>query len=113
MLLRAHILALIGLFAANLLVTREAAGASPEAAINCGAQRPEEARSLAEVFMKQADYQRAGQCYLALGEYDLANRAFLRATRPTAEATRRAAIAQGEAPQALAQQLKSSFHTKR
>ena len=37
--------------------------------------------------MKEVDYLRAGECYLAADEYDLANQVHLRGTRPAAEAT--------------------------
>ena len=100
----------ISLFAANVLFASEPAGATPEVHFNCEAQNPAEARSRADLLMQQVEYQRAGECYLAAGEYDLANRAFLRGTRPAAEATRQAIVEQREAPRALVHQLKTAFH---
>src|SRR5690242_7411945 len=50
--------------------------------LRCPVSAPEEARSRGDLLYEQGAYQRAGQCYQAAGEFDLANRAFLRALAP-------------------------------
>ena len=103
----------LALFAANVLFASEPAGAISKPSISCEAQHPDEARSAGDVLMKQGHYEQAGQCYLAAGEYDLANRALLKAARPAAVATGRAIVQQREAPRALFNQVKSAFHGNR
>ena len=106
-------LAAIGLFAANIVLADETPAATPEASLNCDADHPNEARSIADVALKQGAYERAGQCYLAAGDYDSANRAFLKSSRPAAEASGREVVQQRDAARALLNQVKSAFRSSR
>ena len=103
----------IGLFAANSVLADESPVATPEVSINCDAEHPDDARSSADAAMKQGAYERAGQCYLAAGDYDSANRAFLKSARPAAEATGREVVQQRDAARALLNQVKSAFRSNR
>jgi hypothetical protein len=49
----------------------------------------EEARSLGDSLFEQGSYQAAGDCYLAAGDYDRANHAFVKAVGPASAATAR------------------------
>ena len=105
-------LATVGLLVSGVPFASEPSAISA-ATRTCEAQRPNEARATADLLMKQEAYQRAGECYVAAGEYGLANRAFLKAARPAAVATGRAIAGQREAPRALLSQVKSAFHANR
>jgi hypothetical protein len=80
-----------------------------EAAPVCDAPTPEAARARADQLMQQSDYQRAGHCYVAAGEYELANRAFVKAVAPAAMASRQR-VAQGvEDARTQARRLEGAF----
>ena len=106
-------LAAIGVFAAGNVLADEAPAATNVVALGCDAEHPDEARSIADVALKQGAYELAGQCYLAAGDYDSANRAFLKSARPTAEATGREVVQQRDAARALLNQVKNAFRSNR
>jgi hypothetical protein len=107
------LLAAVGLFASNALHADESPVTTSEASINCEVQHPNEARSAADLLMKQGEYQRAGQCYLAAGDYDSANRAFLKSARPAAVETGRVVVQQRDAARHLLNQVKGAFRSSR
>ena len=104
-------LAAVGLLAANVLLANELADAPAEVALACEVQHPKEARSAADTLMKQGAYERAGQCYVAAGDYDSANRAFLKSARPAAVETGRVVVQQRDAARALLDKVKSAFRS--
>jgi hypothetical protein len=118
MILRAHsvqalALAAMGLFAAHNVLADEAPTAAPVVSLSCDAEHADEARASADLAMKQGAYERAGQCYLAAGDYDSANRAFLKSARPAAVETGRAVVQQRDAARALLSQVKGAFRSNR
>ena len=72
-----------------------------------------EAHSLADRLFEQGSYRAAGACYLAAGDYDRANRAFVKAVGPASTATARQLAHQGEQAKAMLRNLQlaiSSHH---
>ena len=59
----------------------------PEGQEACPVTTREQARSVADTLFEQGNYQSAGMCYQAAGEYGLANQAFLKALEPQSELT--------------------------
>jgi len=80
---------------------------------DCGASSPQEARSLGDLLLDQGAYQHAGRCYEAAGDYDLANRAYLKAVEPTSKAAARELGRQRDQTKALYRNLQQAFRTDR
>src|SRR5581483_8605979 len=69
----------IGLLAAARLAIADPTPADVSAA--CPATSADQARVLAEHYAEHGSYQQAGECYRLAGDYDRANREFIRASR--------------------------------
>jgi hypothetical protein len=69
----------------------------------------EEAHSLADGLFEQGSYQAAGACYLAAGDYDRANRAFVKALGPASAATERQLSDQGAQAKTMLHNLQVAF----
>ncbi len=69
----------------------------------------EEAHSLADRLYEQHSYRQAGACYLAAGDYDRANRAFLKAVGPASAVTARQLSGQGEQAKTMLHNLQLAF----
>jgi len=68
-----------------------------------------EAHSLADRLYEQGSYQVAGECYLAAGDYDRANRAFVKAVGPVSTATARQLTEQGEQAKTMLHSVQIAF----
>ena len=69
----------------------------------------EDAHSLADRLFDQGSYQAAGECYLAAGDYDRANRAFVKAVGPASGAIARRASVQGNQAKAFLRKVRLAF----
>lgn len=69
----------------------------------------EEAHSLADRLYEQHSYRQAGACYLAAGDYDRANRAFVKAVGPSSAVTARQLSDQGERSKTILRNLQLAF----
>jgi hypothetical protein len=87
------------------------ADATPDERVGCPVASQEQSRSLGEVLFEQGDYQRAGECYQAAGEYALANRAFLKAVEPQSAATARQLSDQRDQAKAMLHKVQQAFRT--
>jgi hypothetical protein len=79
---------------------------------HCPAATIEQARSLANELLDQGVYQRAGECYQAAGEYELANRAFLNAVEPESKTTARQLSNQRDQATSLLRQVQQAFRSR-
>ena len=68
-----------------------------------------EAHSLADRLYEQGSYQLAGECYLAAGDNDRANRAFVKAVGPASTATARQLTEQGEQAKTMLHNVQIAF----
>jgi hypothetical protein len=78
----------------------------------CAAATTERARSLADELLNQGVYQRAGECYQAAGEYELANRAFLNAVEPESKVTAQQVSDQRDQAKSLLRQVQQAFRSR-
>jgi tetratricopeptide (TPR) repeat protein len=85
------------------------ADATPEERAGCPVASQEQSRNLGELLFEQGDYQRAGECYQAAGEYTLANRAFLRAVGPESAATARQLSDQRDQAKTMLHKVQQAF----
>jgi hypothetical protein len=69
----------------------------------------EEAHSLADRLYEQRSYRQAGACYLTAGDYDRANRAFVKAVGPASAVTARQLSDQGEQAKTMLHNLQLAF----
>ena len=69
----------------------------------------EQAHSLADRLSEQGRYQLAGECYLAAGDHDRANRAFVKAVGPASTATARQLTEQGERAKTMLHNVQIAF----
>ena len=83
-----------------------------EGAQPCAAATTERARSLADELLNQGVYQRAGECYQAAGEYELANRAFLNAVEPESKVTAQQVSDQRDQAKSLLRQVQQAFRSR-
>jgi hypothetical protein len=83
----------------------------PEGLASCPVTAKEEARKLGDSLYEQGAYQKAGACYQAAGEYDLANRAFVRAVGPQSTATASQLSGQRDQAKMLARRIELTFHS--
>jgi hypothetical protein len=101
---------------AILLAAVRLAVANPEqadAVPACPFSEPEQARLLADRFLEQGAYQRAGECYRLAGDYDRANSAFIKATRVAAAASSPQLAQDRDQAKAQWQRLQAALHRKR
>jgi hypothetical protein len=104
----------LSFLAASLLLSVSpfaSADPAPEGRLHCAVSTQEQARSLADSLLEQGLYQPAAECYEAAGEYDLANRAFLKAVGPRSAATTRKVSDQQDQAQALLHKVQSAFRS--
>ena len=78
---------------------------------NCGASSTSHARSLGDLLLNQGAYQQAGKCYEAAGDYDLANKAYIKAVGPQSKATAGDLEKQVDQAKALLRKVQQGFHT--
>jgi len=98
---------------ASLAATRVVfADPSAGAAGDCAAASPQEARELADRLYESGEYQRAGECYDLAGDAMRAQRAFLRAAGPSAEAAARGLKDEGRTAKNLFAQVGQAFRSK-
>jgi len=97
-----------------LLITASVALADPvpEAHAPCPVTSQEEARKLGDNLYEQGAYQRAGECYQAAGEYDLANRAFVKAVGPQSAATASQLSGQRDQAKMMLRKVELAFHAE-
>jgi len=95
-----------------LLITASVALADPvpEARASCPVTAQEEARKLGDSLYEQGAYQSAGECYQAAGEYDLANRAFVKAVGPQSAATASQLSGQRDQAKMMLRKIELTFH---
>ena len=77
----------------------------------CPVSSPE-AHSLGDRLFEQGSYQAAGECYLAAGDYDRANHAFVKAVGPAGAATARQLSDQGEQAKTMLRKLQLAFRSQ-
>jgi hypothetical protein len=96
---------------ALLLITAPLALADPlpEGHTRCPVTTQQEARRLGDTLFEHADYQSAGECYQAAGEYALANRAFVRAVEPKSAVTARQLTEQRDQAKTMARKIQLAF----
>ena len=99
----------LGLF----LITASTALAdpAPNAHAPCPATQ-EEARRLGDSLYEQGAYQSAGECYQAAGEYDLANRAFVKAVGPQSTVTAGQLSEQRDRAKMMLRKVELAFRTE-
>jgi hypothetical protein len=68
-----------------------------------------QAHSLADRLYEQGSYQLAGECYLAAGDNERANRAFVKAVGPASTATARQLTEQGEQAKTMLRKVQIAF----
>jgi hypothetical protein len=76
----------------------------------CEASNPQDARAQADRLMQLNAYQRAGDCYVAAGEYELANHAFLKAVGPASSTAEQEAARGRDEARAQLRRLQTAFH---
>jgi hypothetical protein len=82
------------------------------ASVNCNEASPEHARQLADKAWQGADYQRAGECYLAAGQHSQADQAFVKASAQTRDDTSRRLASNLNDVKAQARQMKQAFQRR-
>jgi hypothetical protein len=97
-----------------LLITASVALADPvpEAHAPCPVTTREEARKLADSLLEQGAYRGAGECYQAAGEYDLANRAFVKAVGPQSAVTANQLSEQRDQAKTMLRKVQLAFHSE-
>lgn len=95
-----------------LLITASVALADPvpEAHAPCAVTAQEEARKLGDSLYEQGAYQSAGGCYQVAGEYDLANRAFVKAVGPQSAVTANQLSEQRDQAKTMLRKVELAFH---
>ena len=68
-----------------------------------------QAHSLADRLYEQGGYQQAGECYLAAGDNDRANRAFVKAVGPASTAAARQLTEQGQQAKTMLRKVQIAF----
>jgi len=66
---------------------------------------------MAQELFEQGAYRRAGECYQAAGEYDLANRAFVKAVEPEGAATARQLSDQRDQAKTMLRKVQQAFRS--
>lgn len=80
---------------------------------SCVASSAKQALSRADQLYEKGLYQQAGECYLAAGENNLADRAFLKAVGPAQSATNRQLSVERDQAKAQFRMLKAPFQHRR
>lgn len=88
------------------------AGPAADEPRRCEAASPAEATALAERLYETRDYQRAGECYEAAGDFSRAQQAFLAAVGPNGEATARGLKEQHDTAKSLLNKVRQAFHSR-
>jgi hypothetical protein len=102
-------LRVIGLAVLLTAVSLALADPVPDAPQPCQVSTQERARTLGDELFEQGAYQRAGECYQAAKEYDLANRAFLRAVQAESVATARQLSDQRDQGRTMLRRVQQAF----
>jgi hypothetical protein len=76
----------LGVLASTIAPVGRAEQLTPENARGCVAGTPEQAKWLADRLYRQAQYERAGDCYQAAGDLADANEAFIKAVEANSDA---------------------------
>jgi hypothetical protein len=76
---------------------------------HCGVTTSQEAGWMAERLFEQGAYERAGQCYEAVGDFRHANVAFVKAVEAESNAAESRLSAQRDQAKALLRQVQQSF----
>jgi hypothetical protein len=97
------------MLAAFELALASASSAQAQELQGCEAASGAQARALAEKYSQQADYQRAGQCYRAAGQYERGDYAFVRAVEPAASETSQRFVQNRDEAKAQIRRLQSAF----
>lgn len=84
---------------------------APGARASCPVTAKEEARRLGDSLYEQGAYQNAGECYQAAGEFDRANRAFVKAVGPQSAATASQLSEQRDQAKMMVRRIELTFHT--
>jgi hypothetical protein len=97
-----------------LLITASVARADPvpETPAPCPVTTHEAARRLADSLFEQGAYRSAGECYQAAGEYDLANRAFVKAVGPQSAVTANQLSEQRDQAKTMLRKVQLAFHSE-
>jgi hypothetical protein len=97
-----------------LLIIAPSALADPvrEGYAACPVTTEEQARSMADGLFEQGDYQGAGVCYQAAGQYALANRAFMKALEPQSELTAHQLSEQRDQAKMLLRKVQLAFRSE-
>lgn len=77
----------------------------------CPVTTVEQARSMADSLYEHGDYQSAGVCYQAAGQYALADRAFMRAVEPQSAQTARQLSEQRDQAKMLLRRVQLGFRS--
>ena len=101
-------LSIMGLSLLLAAIPLALADPAPEGHQSCPVSA-EEAHSVADGLFEQGSYQAAGACYLAAGDYDRANRAFVKAVGPASTATARQLSDQGAQAKTMLHNLQLAF----
>jgi hypothetical protein len=84
---------------------------TPGDAAGCATATPEQAKWLADQFYRQAQYQRAGDCYRAAGDLADANEAFVKAVPASSDATAKDIKRQGQIAKTLFAGVQHAFRS--
>ena len=97
-----------------LLITASVALADPVpgARAPCAVTAQEEARKLGDSLYEQGAYQSAGECYQVAGEYDLANRAFVKAVGPQSAVAANQLSEQRDQAKTMLRKVELAFHAR-
>ena len=102
----------LGLLLILMIAPSALAEPLPEGNVPCAVATQEEARKLADALFEQGAYQRAGECYQAAGEYDLANRAFVKAVGPQSSVTASQLSEQRDQAKTMLRKVQLAFQSK-
>ena len=102
----------LGLLLILMIAPSALAEPLPEGNVPCAVATQEEARKLADALFEQGAYQRAGECYQAAGEYDLANRAFVKAVGPQSAVTASQLSEQRDHARTMLRKVQQAFHAE-
>jgi hypothetical protein len=84
---------------------------TPDNARGCVAGTPEQAKWLADRLYRQAQYERAGDCYQAAGDLADANEAFVKAIEANSDATAKDLKHQGQVAKTLFIGMQRAFRS--
>lgn len=102
-------LRIVGLGLLLIVASLAVADPVPDAQQSCPVSTQQQARALGDELFEQGAYQRAGECYQAAKEYDLANRALLRAVQAESAATARQLSDQRDQARTMLRRVQQAF----